>query len=365
MPKKKHLRADQRYEIKRTIPNQFTIDGKKVRKSFYSYISIADCEKQYEEYLINMNSGITVVSPNITVGEWAIQWLEIYKKGNVKDSTYQSSYERPVNNQIIPCIGNRILSTVRSTDINSFMSDLQKKYSQSTIDKVKNCLFDMFDRAGDNDLIIKNPCKKIQTRSDKEKAEKRTYPEETVKSILKYASTVPDGIYIKILLILGLRCSELCGLKYSDFDFENKTVNISRAATDSNGKVVVDIPKSKNSVRTLPLSDSFAEELKQSLKESKTGFILPSPRRIDKPVNPKNFVKRYNKFFAGYVSHINDPSFEQLSPHELRHTCGTLLYKKTKDIYAVSRYMGHSSIEVTAKYYIHSDAETLRKLAVF
>ena len=49
------------------------------------------------------------------------------------------------------------------------------------------------------------------------------------------------------------------------------------------------------------------------------------------------------------------------TPHELRHTRGSLLYKATGDIYAVSRFLGHSSVKVTEQIYVHVDAEDIRK----
>lgn len=362
--KKKGLRADERFEIKRVIPGMIDANGKKVRKSFYSYVSVADCEKQFENYLISINSAANVINSNMPLGEWALKWLDIYKKGKVKESTYKSSYERPVVSHIIPGLGNKMLSSIRGIDINAFMTEIAKKYSASTVSKVKNCLYDMFERAVENDLCIKNPCKNITVKSSRVPEDKRTYPEDVVNSILDFATTAEDGIYIKILLILGLRCSELCGLKYADFDFDANVVHIQRAATDLNGSVVVDVPKSKGSLRTLPISDSFARELRDRLPQSRSGYILPAQRSASCPLNPKNFIVRYNRFFRRYADYIDAANFDALSPHELRHTCGTLLYKKTGDIYAVSKYMGHSAIAVTAKYYVHSDAEVLRKLAV-
>lgn len=54
-------------------------------------------------------------------------------------------------------------------------------------------------------------------------------------------------------------------------------------------------------------------------------------------------------------------SIPSLSPHELRHTCGTLLYARTKNIYAVSKFLGHANINITAKIYVHNDVDTLRE----
>lgn len=51
----------------------------------------------------------------------------------------------------------------------------------------------------------------------------------------------------------------------------------------------------------------------------------------------------------------------KLTPHELRHTYGTLLREKGVDIYTIQKVMDHSDISVTAGTYVHNDIEVLRK----
>ena len=50
----------------------------------------------------------------------------------------------------------------------------------------------------------------------------------------------------------------------------------------------------------------------------------------------------------------------RFTPHEYRHTCGTLLYRRTKNIYAVAKFLGHSDVVITTKIYVHNDVEALR-----
>lgn len=50
-----------------------------------------------------------------------------------------------------------------------------------------------------------------------------------------------------------------------------------------------------------------------------------------------------------------------LTPHELRHTFGTLLRKSGSGIYTIQKAMGHSDIGITAKIYVHNDIDVLRK----
>jgi integrase len=50
-----------------------------------------------------------------------------------------------------------------------------------------------------------------------------------------------------------------------------------------------------------------------------------------------------------------------LNAHELRHTYGTLLYKSGTDIYTIQKLMGHASIEITTRIYVHNDIDTIKK----
>jgi len=67
-----------------------------------------------------------------------------------------------------------------------------------------------------------------------------------------------------------------------------------------------------------------------------------------------------------YSAFFNDlqkerPEIPKYTPHEMRHTCGTLLYAKTNDIYAVSKFLRHASVDITSRIYIHEESEVLRK----
>ena len=71
-------------------------------------------------------------------------------------------------------------------------------------------------------------------------------------------------------------------------------------------------------------------------------------------ITPNHFGDRHMEAF---YNTMKVPKEQRLSPHELRHTCGTLLYEETKDIYFVSRFLGHSDIGITTKTYVHSEMQ--------
>ena len=124
---------------------------------------------------------------------------------------------------------------------------------------------------------------------------------------------------------------------------------MSRTKTDG---VQVGPTKTKNSKRTLPLKEEFAEFL-YSFRGA--GYIISGAS----PIDPHTWANKHFKIFWRDLQ-AQRPEIGEFTPHEMRHTCGTRLYEQTHDIYAVSKFLGHSSIEITARYYVHSNVETLR-----
>lgn len=353
-------RTDGRYEIKRTIGKR--LDGSPIQKSFYSAISKADAIKKYEEYKVAQKvadiTGIGQDTSVITFAAWAETWLEKYKHGSVKENTFEKTYVYTVERHLLPELGPYLLTSISSSDLQLFMNKKASKYSDTILKKVANCLYAIFETAVENDLCFKNPAKNLVYKSKKKKKEKRTYTQEQVDLIMEYASIHKYGLYIRLLLELGLRCSELCGLMWKDIDFKNKTIHICRASTGLNGHATVDLPKSGTSIRVLPLSTSLCELLKKE-SAGKSGYICQTQQ--GGVFEDTGFTRtRYDIFFKDMKKEAKYAHIERLTPHEMRHTCGTLLYARTGDIYAISKYMGHSSVEVTAKYYIHDDTNLLR-----
>lgn len=357
--KKPNKRADGRYVSTLTIGSE--------RKYFYSSVSQIDAKAKRDAYKAQQTAnGMLGLAPGeakrVKLETWAKRWLDT-KAGKVKESTFRSSYERPTMLYIIPAFGHRNIGDIKPIEVDAFFTKLGAKYSASTLQKTRLCLNAIYESAIDNDICYKNPCKNIDAVSRVAKTEKRTYTEEQCDQIIKFAKTDPYGIYIWLLLEVGLRCSELCGLKWSDVDIDAKTLTVRTPATDNNGATVIGAPKSKNSARTLPISSDLCDAIAALAVGDE--YIVKSSKRPDMPVNPKNFAaKRYKTFWHRYVQSLpksEQERFPVLTPHELRHTCGTLMYNRTKNIYAVSKYLGHADVSITAKLYVHNDIDTLRE----
>ena len=81
----------------------------------------------------------------------------------MKANTYAETYEQTVESYLIPYFRDALLTKIKSGDIQVFFNIMSAKYSQSVLDKMRLCLYGIFDTAIDNDLCYKNPVTHLVT----------------------------------------------------------------------------------------------------------------------------------------------------------------------------------------------------------
>jgi len=163
-----------------------------------------------------------------------------------------------------------------------------------------------------------------------------------------FKTAIRDLAIMKLFLYCGLRLSELINLDLKDLHLdEDPTVKVL-------GK--------GNKERRVPLHAEVSTTLKEYLpwrnelvpkgKDSNALFLSLRKRRIN-PRTIQMMVKKYAK-----KSGLENVS--EITPHKLRHTFASLLYKETKDLRVLQEILGHSSVSTT-QIYTHTDPEQRRK----
>lgn len=157
-----------------------------------------------------------------------------------------------------------------------------------------------------------------------------------------------DLAMLSLFLGTGIRISECVGLNIDDFDFEQNAFVVTRKG----GKEVI-----------LYLSDEVAGALQDYLSDRQkiealpgheNAFFLSIQRRRITQRAVENMVKKYATLAA--------PLKKKISPHKLRSTFGTNLYRETGDIYLVADVLGHSDVNTTRKHYA-AISEDRRRIA--
>jgi integrase len=82
-------------------------------------------------------------------------------------------------------------------------------------------------------------------------------------------------------------------------------------------------------------------------------FVFPSEKDIFSPRNPDAVTKRVKRFMRNH-------GLPDLSPHDLRHSCATLLLAQGADIKSVQNILGHADASTTLNFYVKSDLKQMR-----
>lgn len=279
-------------------------------------------------------------------------WLSV-KRLEVKGNTYSESYARTVEKILMPRMQGMTLGEIDRHNVAGILGELAEIYSDSTLRKCQIVIDGILAEANYSGAGLQS-FKHIKIKSKVPKQIKRTYNENEATVLRDYCQRHIWGLSVQLLLDLGLRCSEMLGLRWEDVNFDSRSLTVRRSCVTVNHRPVVDVPKSRSSIRELPIPAALCDRL-ADLYRGQEGYIINTGEVL---MTPANYTKnRYNRFFEDLKAAT---SLYRLSPHELRHTCGTLLYSRTGDIYAVSRFLGHASVSITSMYYVHSDVEILR-----
>ena len=160
---------------------------------------------------------------------------------------------------------------------------------------------------------------------------------------------------VLLCLFTGLRLGEVCALKWTDIDFENKLLTINRTVqrlyTDgyrTKTTLMETAPKSEYSKREIPLSNA-ALGLLINFKHDKN-YVFGSNR----PVEPRTMQNHFKKILT--EAELSDKNF-----HILRHTFSTNCIEGGADVKSLSEMLGHSNVQTTLNRYVHPSMEAKRR----
>lgn len=178
----------------------------------------------------------------------------------------------------------------------------------------------------------------------------------TLEEFNQFIAVVDDPIYhalFTFLFFMGSRIGEANALTWNDVDFENNTVRINKTVStkvkDKNGNYLVTSPKTKSSIRTLPLPQIVSKELlnlhehqyKPAGYEAEMyvfGIYTPIPESTLQTVKNNYFKK------AG---------LQPIRIHDFRHSCASFLVNNGATVLLVSKWLGHANPTMTLKIYSH------------
>ena len=164
---------------------------------------------------------------------------------------------------------------------------------------------------------------------------------------------------IIICLNTGMRIGEICSLKWKNIDLDKRLIfvktTMQRIKDDKTNKtkVIIDKPKTAESIRAIPISNKLYEILLPLKRKNKyEDFFLTGDSK--KYIEPRNYQFAFKRILK--KCRIKPYKF-----HTLRHTMATNCIEVGMDIKSLSEILGHSSVKITLDKYVHSNYKTQKK----
>lgn len=172
-----------------------------------------------------------------------------------------------------------------------------------------------------------------------------------------FRETNRSKLAVLLCLHTGLRLGELCALKWSDIDFGNQIVTVSRTvqrlyAEGYPTKTILleTAPKSEYSRREVPLPSSLLPLLAPFRDCQQQEYVFGKT----KPMEPKTLQNHFKQF-------LKEAELPNKNFHIIRHTFATNCIENGTDVKSLSEMLGHSDVQITLNRYVHPSMDTKRK----
>ncbi len=331
------------------------VNGKRVKKTktYDTHIAAAQALQIFE---MKKARHEIVIPTELTVGMWLERWLtEVVEPNRARSTTY--GYKNMIKNHIGPALGKIVLQELTPQQIQSYYLNMRGQgLSGNTVHKHHQLLFTALDCAVRQEVLSRNPARRVEAPA-KEPPKHTFYTTEQLRMLFHAVRGVPLEPAVKLAGYLGLRRSEICGLKWENVDLENGTIAICAARTTVGGVTINKGPKPNPSVRTLGIAGlSDLEEMLRSMKADQE-----ERRRLKPRFNPEGFVLVHSNgqpYSPDYVSgwftkFVQENGLPYLTLHGLRHSFASAANELHIPMFKISKALGHSNTSVTSQVYTH------------
>ena len=308
------------------------------------------------------------VDRNMTLAKYTELWLRDIAPNKLAKSTIVR--DRQDIDRFLPVLGSYKLTELRPEHFRSLYAQLRETRSQTsgqplsecTVEGVHACLCGILSDAMEGGYLNHNPAWRTYKYSGKKK-EKAVADEETVQKLIAALEeeSIKYETYFKLIIATGMRRGECCGLKWSDINYQDRSIHIQRNVVKLTGEeILVKAPKTSAGDRYVYFSAEMESLLREYRREcawetesydrralTDDDYIF---RRHNEalPMTPSSFTWRFKLILKKHGLP------ENLNVHSLRHTNASLLIAGGTDVATVAGLLGHSQPSTTLDIYTHA-----------
>lgn len=347
-----------RWEGRVTVDTDHT--GQPVRR-MVTGTSERDVRRKMREIINAVDQGLKPAPRTLTVGDFLDRWLERDIEGHVAEGTRQF-YADIVRLYIKPHVGRKTLAALSPDDVSAMQRKLGATLSPRTVASARKVLRAALNEAVRKGMVGRNAAA-LAKAVKVDAPEGRTLTPDEAQLLLAAVDDHRLRAAFTVALAVGLRLGELLGLTWDDLDLdgERPRLTVRRALKRHNQRgLVLEGTKTAGSRRTVLLPQFATDALRIHRKNQLIDRIAAGPEWESSPLGA-DLVFRTE---AGTA--IDPDNFRRLtysiteragigrwSPHELRHSCASLLIAQGVPLKSISDLLGHSSIRITSDVYGH------------
>lgn len=346
-------------------------------KAKYGYIygkTYGEAKSKLQEAQAKLKDGILPENKRtVLYSEVLVSWLQSVRI-NVKESTYMR-YKQLIYQHITVDLGKYPINKISSQLVEKFVEeklingrlDGKGGLSPKTVTDIITIVKSSMDYAAYNGVSVTCNLSKLSVKKKEKEMRVLTVDEQKklVSVLLNEMDLYKLGVFIS--LYTGIRIGELCALKWENLNIECKTLKIRETmqriqspeeTETSKTKIVFTEPKSKCSIRDIPLPDFLIDIIKK-FQGSPKAYVLTGDK--NRYVEPRTMQNRFQKY-------VQESGIEKANYHSLRHTFATRCVEVGFEVKSLSEILGHANVNITLNRYVHSSFElksnNMNKLSV-
>lgn len=357
-----HKRKDGRWE------GRFIRDRNEAGRAIYGYV-YGKTYRAVKEKMLSIHKEKTAEKTLAKKEKNFQEVLQLWMETNhlkYKGAT-ESKYRYLMETHIMPELGMIKVSKISTLVVNEF---LERKLQNGRLDKqgglspsyVRSMM--LIINAALEFAVNEQMCLPLRTPIYKPALEKKELPILSVKDQKRLEAHLfyeTDETKLGVLLSLntGLRIGEVCALTWDNIDFTEKILHVRSTITrikESHSDVkrssclVIDCPKTKASIRDIPIPSVLMPLLEEGKKNSNSNFVISKKNSF---LSPRTYEYRYHKL-------LDECGIRSINYHALRHTFATRCIEVGVDVKSLSEILGHANVATTLNTYVHSSMDLKR-----
>lgn len=298
-----------------------------------------------------------------TFGELADLWMQTIKP-QIKESTYVK-YKNSLSNYILPVYGECEVFELTFSSLETYAASLlegggikKKGLSTKTIADILAIIRAILNYGNQHGYAVSCLGKRICVKQAGKELSVLTALEQ--ERLIRYLlhNNNQKNLGLLLCLFTGIRVGEICALRWEDISLAEKQLYIHatmqrlqcEGADSRRTKIIVTTPKSRSSVRIIPLPEILVEYISKNY-ENRQGYVLTN--HTMKYVEPRTMQNHFKKV-------LRQCGIRTINYHALRHTFATRCVELGFDIKSLSEILGHANVNITMNRYVHPSMELKR-----